>query len=119
MRSMQPDDGDEIEQFERIFIKLRAACDIAYHALPHCHTEITVHKDNAETAGKARAAHCWSLALTRCNAVIRANQALTARLKQVKLKDPGVRHQREFWQLCDAFVQVCSCLFGTTNLIIS
>jgi hypothetical protein len=119
MRSMQPDDGDEVEQFERIFIKLRTACDIAYHALPHCHTEITVHKDNAETAGKARAAHCWSLALTRCNAVIRANQALTARLKQVKLKDPGVRHQREFWQLCDAFVQVCRRPFVTTNLIFS
>lgn len=107
MRSMHPDEGDETEQFERIFVKLRNACDVANHALPHCHTEVTVHKDNAETSGKARAAHYWSLALSKCNAVIRANQALSSRLKQVKLKDPGVRHQREFWQLCDAFVQVC------------
>lgn len=106
MRSMHPDDGDEIEQFEKIFFKLRAACDIATQALPHCHREFTVHKDNAETAGKARDAHYWSLALTKCNAVIRACQALSGRLKQVKLKDPGVRNQREFWQLCDAFVQV-------------
>lgn len=108
MRSMHPDDGDEVEQFERIFIKLRTACDVAHHALPHCHREITVHKDNAETAGKARDAHYWSLALNKCNAVIRANQALSGRLKHVKLKDPGVRNQREFWQLCDAFVQVRS-----------
>jgi hypothetical protein len=106
MRSIHPDEGDETEQFERIFVKLRTACDVANQALPHCHTEITVHKDNAETAGKARDAHYWSLALSKCNAVIRANQALSSRLKQVKLKDPGVRHQREFWQLCDAFVQV-------------
>ena len=106
MRSMHPEEGDDVEQFERIFIKLRMACDTANNALPHCHTEITVHKDNAETSGRARDAHCWSLALSKCNAVIRANQALSTRLKQVKLKDPGVRNQREFWQLCDAFVQV-------------
>jgi hypothetical protein len=107
MRGTYSDDGDEQEQFERIFVKLRNACDLANQALPHCHTEVTVHKDNAETAGKARAAHYWSLALSKCNAVIRANQALSSRLKQVRLKDTGIRHQREFWQLCDAFVQVC------------
>lgn len=116
MRSTHPDDIDEIEQFERIFVKLRTACDVANHALPHCHTEVTVHKDNAETAGKARAAHYWSLALSKCNAVIRANQALSSRLKQVKLKDPGVRNQREFWQLCDAFVQVCLSLPSALQL---
>ena len=115
MRSVHPDDENETEQFERIFVKLRTACDVANQALPHCHTEVTVHKDNAETAGKARDAHYWSLALSKCNAVIRANQALSSRLKQVKLKDPGVRHQREFWQLCDAFVQVCL----TTSSLIS
>ncbi|KAM0715280.1 hypothetical protein Q7P37_008778 [Cladosporium fusiforme] len=107
MRNMSAEEMEEMEQFERIFLKLRTACDIANHALPHCHTEFTVHKDNAETAGKARAAHYWSLALSKCNAVIRANQALSGRLKQVKLREPGVRNQREFWQLCDAFVQVC------------
>jgi hypothetical protein len=107
MRGTYSDDGDEQEQFERIFVKLRNACDLANQALPRCHTEVTVHKDNAETAGKARAAHYWSLALSKCNAVIRANQALSSRLKQVRLKDTGIRHQREFWQLCDAFVQVC------------
>lgn len=106
MRNVSVEDMEEMEQFERIFLKLRTACDIANHALPHCHTEFTVHKDNAETAGKARAAHYWSLALNKCNAVIRANQALSSRLKQVKLREPGVRNQREFWQLCDAFVQV-------------
>jgi hypothetical protein len=115
MRSMHPDDVDESEQFERVFVKLRTACDVANHALPHCHNEITVHKDNAETAGKARAAHYWSLALSKCNAVMRANQALSNRLKQVKLKDPGVRNQREFWQLCDAFVQVCSIISSPSS----
>lgn len=118
MRSVANDDGEEIEQFERIFLKLRTACDVAYRALPHCHKEFTVHKDNAETAGKARAAHYWSLALNKCNAVIRANQALSGRLKQVKLKDPGVRNQRDFWQLCDAFVQVRPPLLPLlTNLL--
>jgi len=101
------DDSDEGDQFERIFLKLRQACDLAGQALPRCHAEFTVHKDNAETSGKHRESHYWSLALSKCNAVIRANRELQARLKQVRLKDPGVRSQKDFWQLCDAFVQVC------------
>lgn len=101
------EDSDEGDQFERIFLKLRQACDLAGQALPRCHTEFTVHKDNAETSGKHRESHCWSLALSKCNGVIRANRELQSRLKQVRLKDPGVRNQKDFWQLCDAFVQVC------------
>lgn len=102
------EDSDEGDQFERIFLKLRQACDLAQQALPRCHAEFTVHKDNAETAGKHRESHCWSLALSKCNGVIRANRELQSRLKQVRLKDPGVRTQKDFWQLCDAFVQVRS-----------
>ena len=100
------EDSDEGDQFERIFLKLRQACDLAGQALPRCHTEFTLHKDNAESAGKHRDSHCWSLALSKCNGVIRANRELQARLKQVRLKDPGVRNQKDFWQLCDTFVQV-------------
>lgn len=109
------EDSDDGDQFERIFLKLRQACDLAGQALPKCHAEFTVHKDNAETAGKHRESHCWSLALSKCNGVIRANRELQARLKQVRLKDPGVRNQKDFWQLCDAFVQVSRSPYPIQN----
>ena len=106
LRSHAAEDSDESDQFERIFLKLREACNLAIQILPNCHAEFTVHKDNAENSGRHRTAHIWSHALLKCNAVIRANQALHGRLKVVRLKDPGVRFQRDFWQLCDSFVSV-------------
>ncbi|TKA73107.1 hypothetical protein B0A55_04840 [Friedmanniomyces simplex] len=104
MRSM-PDYGDSDEQFDLIYLKLQNACDLARKSLPHCRTEFTGRKGNADSTGQTRAAHHWGSAISKCDTVITANSLLHNRLKVVKLKDPGVRNQRDFWQLCDAFVQ--------------
>ncbi|KAK0836230.1 RAM signaling network component [Friedmanniomyces endolithicus] len=102
MRSM-PDYGDSDEQFDRIYLKLQSACDLARKALPHCRSEFASRKATADSTGHTRAAHHWSLAISKCDAVITANGLLHSRLRVVKVKDPGVRNQRDFWQLCDAF----------------
>ncbi|KAK0256038.1 RAM signaling network component [Friedmanniomyces endolithicus] len=104
MRSM-PDYGDSDEQFDRIYLKLQSACDLARKALPHCRSEFASRKATADSTGQTRAAHHWSLAISKCDAVITANGLLHSRLRIVKVKDPGVRNQRDFWQLCDAFAQ--------------
>lgn len=106
MRSGTMYDTDTDEQFDRIFLKLRSACDLAAQSLPHCRAEFAARKVGAENAGQARGAHAWALAGEKCETVVQANATLIGRLKVVKLKDPGVRNQRDFWQLCDGFVQV-------------
>ncbi|KAK3673747.1 RAM signaling network component [Recurvomyces mirabilis] len=101
-----PDYGDD-EHFDTIYLQLQRASDLARKSLPHCRTEFASRQSNAEThgGGHTRSAHHWASAVSKCEAVITANNLLHSRLKVVKLKDPGVRNQRDFWQLCDAFVQ--------------
>lgn len=110
LRSLNIHSSDEAddnnEQFERIFLKLRAACDVAGKVLPECHAEITVNMDKAVREGQAKIVRPWSMALKSCNKIVSANHSLSGRLKSVKLNDPGMRSQKDFWQLCDTFVQV-------------
>lgn len=97
---------EETEQFERIFLKLRHATDTAAHALSQCHSEFNYRKEHAESLGQMHAASQWALTLTKCDSVTIANAALMNRLSVIKLNDPLVRNQRDFWSHCDSFVQV-------------
>ena len=100
-------DGDEgDEQFDRIFLKLKAASDMASQALPHCRGEFIQRRENSQRTGHTRLAHHWSMALNKCETVIVHNKTLKKRLEVVKVNDPGIRYQKDFWQLCDAFVHV-------------
>ena len=105
MRSVT-DSGDSDEQFDRIFLKLKAACDLAAQALPHCRLEFNTRRENAQSSGQRTLAHHWSMALKKCEIVMNHNKTLKKRLEVVKVNDPGIRYQRDFWQLCDAFVHV-------------
>ncbi|KAI7313630.1 hypothetical protein KC326_g5445 [Hortaea werneckii] len=97
------------DHFDRIYTKLRHASELAAHSLPHCRTEFTLRKDSAETVGQMRAAHHWGLALAKCEVVITTNNALLTRLRDLRnnpeIDTRLVRSQRDFWLLCDAFVQ--------------
>ena len=98
------DEKDE-DNFDRIYDKLSDACSIAAQSLPHCRAEFAARKTNADQAGQTRAAHHWAVAINKCDSVIGANNVLLSRLKIVRVRDPVVRNQRDFWQLCDTFVQ--------------
>ncbi|KAK5127644.1 hypothetical protein LTR85_006985 [Meristemomyces frigidus] len=104
MRSVV-DEGEYDDNFDRIYAKLKNACDLAAQSLPHCRTEFAGGKDNADHVNQQRAAHHWALAMNKCDTVIAANNMLINRLRVIRVKDPMVRNQRDFWQLCDAFVQ--------------
>lgn len=105
MRSVV-DDGDGDEQFDRIFLKLRAASDLASQALPHLRYEFDKRKNEAHGKGQSRLAQHWTAAINECDTVMKHNKTLKRRLGVVKVNDPGVRYQKDFWQLCDAFVHV-------------
>ncbi|KAK3113985.1 RAM signaling network component [Teratosphaeriaceae sp. CCFEE 6253] len=99
------DTSDNDELFDQIYLKLQNACDLARKSLPQCRAEFSARKHNADNTGQTRAAYHWAQAINKCDTVVAANSLLHNRLKVVKLKDPGVRNQRDFWQLCDTFVQ--------------
>ena len=86
------------DQFDRIFIKLKGACDLAAQALPHCRVEFNTRRDSASNTGQRTLAHHWTMALKKCDIVINHNKTLKKRLEIVKVNDPGIRYQRDFWQ---------------------
>nr|POF10124.1 hypothetical protein CFP56_74483 [Quercus suber] len=104
MRSIT-DESDNDEQFDRIFLKLQNASDLAHQSLPRCRAEFIVRKENSASTAQLRVEHHWSLVIQKCDALIHANSFLLNRLGMVRLKDPTVRYQRDFWQLCDSFVR--------------
>ncbi|OQO03007.1 hypothetical protein B0A48_11291 [Cryoendolithus antarcticus] len=113
------EDSDEGDlAFERIFFKLRSACELALSDLPLCLAEFKKQRENAETsAGRGQVAAAWTIALDKCKTVIRANDALHNRLMTLRLKDPGVRKQRDFWLLCDAFVSTWTDLASEVKIL--
>ena len=100
------DIGENDEQFDRIFLKLKATCDVAAQALPLCRAEFNTRRESTHNSGQRNLAHHWAMALKKCEIVITHNKSLKKRLEVVKVNDPGIRYQRDFWQLCDAFVHV-------------
>lgn len=115
MRSMMGSD-DPDDNFEEIFLKLRTACDQASHALIACRTEFMSRKEHARSMSQPRPAHHWTTALEKCEVVSTHNEMLKKRLEMVKVNDPSVRYQRDFWQLCDAFVHVSPPFLHTEQL---
>lgn len=100
------DEADSEEHFSRIYLKLKGTCELASQSLPHCRTEFTARRHNAEAVNQTRPAQHWAMAINKCDALIAANNALSHRLRLVKVRDPGVRSQKDFWQLCDTYVKV-------------
>lgn len=105
LRSMT-DEHDTDEQFDRIFLRLKSACDLTYQSLPEYRRECSIRREHAVGANQVSIANLWSVSIHRIEAMISANNTLMSRLKIVRVKDPGIRTQKEFWQLCDSFVNV-------------
>lgn len=91
------DDSDEQRQFESIYVKYQHACEIASQVLPGCRVDFFSRKEGAARSMQARLAQHWALVLEKCDISINALEALKDRLATVKVKDPGLRHQRDLW----------------------
>ncbi|KAI9367917.1 RAM signaling pathway protein-domain-containing protein [Aspergillus egyptiacus] len=102
---------DEIEEeriFEKIFYQLTAAYTAALQALPiarrHFIRNLEVAEQNRDIEDIQM---LWTNLIRRCQACLEVSEALGLRLSNMKVKEPGggMRNQREFWQLCKAFMQ--------------
>ena len=101
------DETREERQFEKIFLKLTQADEIALRTVPTVKQQfvrcIEVCKKQ-ETEKELRS--MWTTLDSKCSFTIQMAEHLKVRLSTIKLKEPGVVNDREFWQLCNAFVKV-------------
>lgn len=104
------DEMDDERQFERIYLKLQNACTMAEQILPNCRTDIAMRKEGAARSMNVNVTHMWTIAYQKSEAALNALQSLKEHLSVVKLKDPALRSQQDFWRLCDTFVRVRTIL---------
>ncbi|KAL2833409.1 RAM signaling pathway protein-domain-containing protein [Aspergillus cavernicola] len=102
---------DEIEEeriFEKVFYQLTAAYTAALQALPIARRQFTRSLEVAEQNREFEDIQMlWTNLIRRCRVCLEVSEALGLRLSNMKIKEPGggMRNQREFWQLCKAFMQ--------------
>ncbi|KAH1906122.1 hypothetical protein KXV57_005585 [Aspergillus fumigatus] len=102
---------DEIEEeriFEKIFHQLSAAYTAALQALPLARRQFVRCLELAEQSRESEGLQMlWNNLIRRCRVCLEVSEALGLRLSNMKVKEPGggMRNQREFWQLCKAFMQ--------------
>lgn len=102
---------DEIEEeriFERIFHQLTTAYTAALQALPQARRQFVRCLEVAEHTRESEGIQMlWNNLIRRCRVCLEVSEALGLRLSNMKIKEPGggMRNQREFWQLCKAFMQ--------------
>ncbi|KKK20017.1 RAM signaling pathway protein [Aspergillus rambellii] len=102
---------DEIEEeriFEKIFYQLTSAYTAALQALPLARRQFVRCLELAEQTREFEDIQMlWHNLIRRCRVCLEVSEALGLRLSNMKVKEPGggMRNQREFWQLCKAFMQ--------------
>lgn len=102
---------EEIEEeriFEKIFHQLTSAYTAALQALPLARRQFIRCLEVAEQSRESEGIQLlWNNLIRRCRICLEVSEALGFRLSNMKVKEPGggMRSQREFWQLCKAFMQ--------------
>jgi len=97
----------EDRMFEKIFLNLQQCCDMALKTLP----VVASHFRNAmrtsiEQSNPDLPLQFWQALCHKCAISQGHSESLRARLSIIKLKEPGIRTQGEFWQLCNVFIEV-------------
>ncbi|KAF2840745.1 hypothetical protein M501DRAFT_930430 [Patellaria atrata CBS 101060] len=108
MQGLSEIDDDRL--FEQIYKKINTACSIMMDVLPSCRAHFSKTKENAKRDMDGGATttiliQTLSRVIDRADEVINAARVLSMRLQTIRLKDPFVRNQQDFWQLCTAYVQ--------------
>ncbi|KAI9815022.1 MAG: RAM signaling network component [Pycnora praestabilis] len=98
------EDAEEERLFEKIFLKLTIAHDYALKALPSVNIQFVRCMEACKKKDTGWA-QVWIELNDQCMFAIQTAEALKTRLSTIKLKEPGIRSQKEFWQLCNTFVK--------------
>jgi len=102
--------GDFTEEdriFEKIFLRLQQSSEMALKTLPSVSSNFfTAMKINSQQSNPDQPKQFWQVLIQKCSISLQNAEALKARLSTIKLKEPGIRTQGAFWELCNAFIHV-------------
>ncbi|RYP40786.1 hypothetical protein DL767_001432 [Monosporascus sp. MG133] len=100
-----PDPTTEERQFDKIFLSLQKSSDLVMRTLPYFLMQFNASRRNAEVSRASdHVIHCWKGLVEKCNIAVRETEKLKNRLSRIKLKEPGVRTDPSFWNLCKSFI---------------
>lgn len=92
---------DEDQMFEKIFLQLQSSSELLLNTLP------MVHELFLASLRQSPMKQTWQILTSKCQWAIQAAEKLKARLSTIKLKEPGIRTQSQFWEICNSYIQVC------------
>ena len=104
-RPIHMDFAEEDAHFERVYLSLQKSADTVLHTLPNFHVQLTGGLRNAMQKGAPHGMiQDWKSLIAMCNNTIQQTEIMKNRLSMVKLKEPGVGSQVNFWNLCGNFI---------------
>lgn len=99
---------DEDRAFENIFLHLQQSSDMSTRSLPIVNSHfITAMKLSSQQSNPEQPKHFWQNLIQKTELALQTTDALKRRLSTIKLKEPGIRTQSAFWELCNSFIEVC------------
>lgn len=103
---------EEDRLFEKIFLQLQKASDMALRNLPIVHNHFCeAMKVNSQMTKPETTLQFWHVLIQRNTASLQKAESLKNSLSLIVLKDPGIRSQGSFWDLCRSFMRVSSLPF--------
>lgn len=102
--------GDFTEEdrlFEKIFLGLQQSSEMAIRTLPTVNNhfskamKLSIQQGNADQLKQY-----WQILSQKCSTALQTAESLKTRLSLIKLKEPGIRTQGAFWELCNSFINV-------------
>lgn len=98
---------EEDRQFEKIFLNLQDSAELALKQLPNIDNSfMKVMQINSQRGYSNRLRLQLQILIQKCQMAMQTAGALKARLSLIKLKEPGVRRETAFWDLCKTFLNV-------------
>lgn len=98
---------DEDRIFENLFLRLQQTSEMSLRSLPTVISHfITAMKINSQQSTPEQPKHFWQTLIQKATTALQTTEALKSRLSSIKLKEPGIRTQGAFWELCNTFIDV-------------
>lgn len=101
--------SEEDRIFEQIYLRLQQSTDMASKTLPvaYDHLVALMNISNQHNHSE-QLRQAWQALMQKTMTSMATSETLKRRLSLIKLKEPGIRSQRNFWELCNVFIEVIS-----------
>jgi hypothetical protein len=98
-------ESESEDNADRMYMKLKACCDLAAQTLPTVRSELFIRKTTADNSSDPQSSHRYAQAVNKCDLTLATNSKLMSRLKIMRVGDPA-RYQHEIRLLTESFAKV-------------